>query len=32
MRKQNPEFSDDIFLAQALKAELGVVDSLHQVK
>lgn len=32
MKKWELEFSDDVFLAQAPKAELGVVDSLHQAK
>lgn len=29
---RNPEFSDDMFLAQALKAKLGVVHILNKEK
>lgn len=32
MRKWNPEFSDDVFLAQALKAKIGVVHILNKEK
>lgn len=28
--KVNPEFSDDVFLARALKAKLGVVHVLNK--
>lgn len=32
MRKWSPEFYDDVFLAQALKAKLGVMYILNKEK